>query len=88
MPAAASMDIAKSAAFVAPASPIANVAVGTPAGICTIESKESTPCKALDFTGIPNTGNGVIDAAIPGRCAAPPAPAMIHFNPRLFAVLA
>src|SRR5262245_6160717 len=31
------------AALVAPATPIANVATGIPAGICTIESSESRP---------------------------------------------
>ena len=48
---------------------------------CTIESKESTPLSVLDFTGTPRTGSVVIDAVIPGRWAAPPAPAIIHFNP-------
>ena len=40
---AASMATANSAAFVAPASPMANVATGMPAGICTIEWSESWP---------------------------------------------
>ena len=66
-PLAASMDTAKRAALVAPASPTAKVAVGTPAGICTIESNESTPLRVLDLTGTPRTGIGVIDAVIPGR---------------------
>ena len=34
------------------------------------------------------TGSDVIDAVIPGRWAAPPAPAMITFSPRLRALLA
>src|SRR6185312_12551949 len=34
---------AKRPAFFAPASPIANVATGTPPGICTIERSESSP---------------------------------------------
>jgi hypothetical protein len=33
-------------------------------------------------TGTPSTGSIVIAAAIPGRCAAPPAPAMIALRPR------
>ena len=37
---------------------------------------------AFDWTGTPSTGSGVIEAAMPGRCAAPPAPAMITFRPR------
>ena len=32
--------------------------------------------------GTPITGSGVIDAVMPGRCAAPPAPAMITRSPR------
>ena len=57
------------------------------AGIWTIESKESQPSRELaDFTGTPITGMVVIAATIPGRCAAPPAPAIITFNPRVSAV--
>jgi hypothetical protein len=33
------------------------------------------------LTGTPITGNGVMAATIPGRCAAPPAPAMIVCRP-------
>jgi hypothetical protein len=36
--------------------------------------RESTPDKALDSTGTPNTGSSVSDAAIPGKWAAPPRP--------------
>ena len=32
--------------------------------------------------GTPSTGSGVSDAVMPGRCAAPPAPAMITLSPR------
>ena len=35
------------------------------------------PFSALHSTGTPSTGSAVIDAVMPGRCAAPPAPAMI-----------
>ena len=39
---------AKSAAFFAPADPIASVPTGMPPGICAIERSESKPCKADD----------------------------------------
>ena len=52
-----------------------------PAGICTIESSESSPDSALLWTGTPSTGSGVLAAIMPGRCAAPPAPAMITLKP-------
>ncbi len=35
-----------------------------------------------DLIGTPMTGNVVKDATIPGKWAAPPAPAIITFNPR------
>ncbi len=38
--------------------------------------------------GTPSTGRAVIDAVIPGRWAAPPAPAMISRSPRPFAAAA
>src|SRR5690606_26649708 len=71
-----------SAALAAPASPIAKVATGMPRGICTIESRESSPRRYFDGTGTPSTGTVVFDAIMPGRCAAPPAPAMIARKPR------
>ena len=40
------------------------------------------PFSAWLSTGTPSTGSAVIDAAMPGRCAAPPAPAMITLRPR------
>jgi hypothetical protein len=46
-------------------------------GIWTMESKESLPLKIEVLTGTPMTGRGVIAATIPGKCAAPPAPAMM-----------
>ena len=67
-----------SPALAAPASPIANVATGMPFGICTIESSESSPRRYFDGTGTPSTGTVVFAASMPGRCAAPPAPAMMH----------
>jgi len=68
--------------------PIATVATGMPAGICTIESRESNPERARLCTGTPITGRGVSAATIPGRWAAPPAPAMITFRPRPWAPVA
>ena len=64
------------------APPTATVATGMPAGICTIESSESRPPRLASGTGTPITGSGVTDASMPGRCAAPPAPAMITRRPR------
>ena len=80
---AASRATANRPAFVAPASPMANVATGMPAGIWTIDSSESCPCRWRDGTGTPSTGTVVLAASIPGRWAAPPAPAMIARMPRL-----
>ena len=84
----ASIDAASNAALTAPALPIANVPTGIPAGICTIDNKLSIPSSAFDCTGTPSTGNRVIDAAMPGKWAAPPAPAMIQLRPRATALLA
>ena len=53
-----------------------------------MESRESSPFSAFDFTGTPTTGSVVIEATMPGRCAAPPAPAMMTSMPRDLAVLA
>ena len=69
-------------AFLAPASPIAKVATGMPPGIWTIDRSESRPFRCLEGTGTPSTGSGVFAASMPGRCAAPPAPAMMHCRPR------
>ena len=61
---------------------IADVATGTPLGICTMLCSESTPFKCLLATGTPKTGTVVFAASMPGRCAAPPAPAMMATKPR------
>ena len=47
-----------------------------------MEYRESTPPSALVCTGTPITGSTVCAATIPGRWAAPPAPAMITRIPR------
>src|SRR5579872_109184 len=78
----ARMAAARSAALTAPARPIASVPTGTPAGIWTMESSESRPLSACDSTGTPRTGRMVLAAAMPGRWAAPPAPAMMTCRPR------
>ena len=57
-------------------------------GICTIERSESRPLRLLLSTGTPMTGSVVWLATMPGRWAAPPAPAMIRRSPRRCAVLA
>ncbi len=82
------MATARRAAFWAPDLPMARVPTGTPPGICTIESSESIPFRAWLSTGTPRTGRIEWAATIPGRCAAPPAPAMITSRPRPSAVLA
>ena len=40
------------------------------------------PSRCFSGTGTPMTGSGVTAASIPGRCAAPPAPAMMTRSPR------
>src|SRR5688500_4278549 len=79
----ASTAIANNEAFAAPASPIASVATGMPFGICTVDKRESSPCRCLEGIGTPSTGSVVCAATTPARCAAPPAAAMITFNPFL-----
>ena len=49
--------------------------------------RASIPDRARVWIGTPITGTRVFDAIMPGRCAAPPAPAMITDSPRAAAVL-
>ena len=78
---------ASRAALTAPARPIASVPTGTPAGICTIESRLSMPLEAMASRPARRApASGVQAAHMPGRCAAPPAPAMMTFSPRSRAV--
>ena len=72
---------ARIAALAAPKAPIAKVPTGTPLGIWTIDKSESTPRSVLLSTGTPSTGKIVNAAIIPGKCAAPPAPAMMTSRP-------
>jgi hypothetical protein len=67
---------------------MASVPTGMPAGICTIERRLSWPDRALVSMGTPKTGRVVMEAVIPGRCAAPPAPAMMTRKPSPLAPLA
>mmetsp|Transcript_16295 Transcript_16295/g.35982 ORF Transcript_16295/g.35982 Transcript_16295/m.35982 type:complete len:253 (+) Transcript_16295:3-761(+) len=71
---------ARRPAFVA--FPIATVATGTPRGICTMLRSESWPLSVDVLIGTPTTGRGVMAATMPGRCAAPPAPAIMTWMPR------
>ena len=65
------------------------MATGTPFGICKIDNTESHPSiEFLDFTGTPITGRVVIEATIPGKCAAPPAPAIMTLIPLSLALFA
>src|SRR5690348_12177099 len=73
----AQIEAASKAALAAPGCPMAKVPTGTPFGICTMDSKESTPFSIVAGTGTPKTGRMVLEATMPGRCAAPPAAAMI-----------
>ena len=47
-----------------------------------MDSSESMPLSAFDCTGTPSTGTAVLAASMPGRWAAPPAPAMMARRPR------
>ncbi len=82
------MDAAARAALMAPGLPMANVETGMPPGIWTIDNKLSMPFRALLSMGTPKTGNVVIEATMPGKWAAPPAAAMMTWNPLDFADLA
>ena len=74
--------------MVAPGLPIATVATGIPAGICTVDRRESIPFSEVEGMGTPITGRIVCAAITPARCAAPPAPAMITLIPRSAAFFA
>src|SRR6266566_1028343 len=79
---------ARSAAFFAPAEPIASVPTGIPPGICAIERSESSPRSADDGIGTPRTGRRVSPATTPARCAALPAPVIMTCSPRSSALRA
>ena len=51
-----------------------------------MDSSESNPFNDLLSIGTPITGSGVRLATMPGKCAAPPAPAMMTRRPRAAAV--
>ena len=60
----------------------AMVATGTPRGICTMDKRLSRPSSWESATGTPMTGSVVTEASMPGKWAAPPAPAMSTRKPR------
>src|SRR5256885_1215786 len=82
------MAIARWAAFRAPASPIATVATGMPAGIWAMDNSASRPPSEPPDIGTPITGRTLQAATTPGRCAAPPAAAINTFRPRSSAEVA
>src|SRR5206468_2394860 len=63
----AQISAASNAAFAAPGWPMAKVPTGTPLGICTMESNESTPLRMVAGIGTPKTGRIVLAATMPGR---------------------
>ena len=54
---------------------------GIPPGICTVDSSASSPFNELVPIGTPITGNVVLAAITPARCAAAPAAAIRDFQP-------
>ena len=76
---------AKIPAFSAPST--ATQATGTPGGIWATESNASSPSMTPPESGTPITGSSVWEAAAPGSAADMPAPAMITFNPRIWAFM-
>ena len=82
------MRAASTAAFFAPL--IATHATGTPGGICTVDSRASSPSPTvfLALMGTPITGRSVCAATTPGSAADMPAAAMITRRPRMCALRA
>ena len=76
----ARIDTASSAAFFAPDAPIASVATGIPAGICTMESSESRPFSALLSTGTPSTGKRRVRGRHAGKMSGAAGSRNDHFN--------
>ncbi len=74
----ARMATASRAALTAPARPMATVATGTPAGICTMLSSESTPRSTADSTGTPITGNDGVRRHHPRQVRRPARPGDHH----------
>ena len=86
---AARIEAASSPAFVAPAAPIASVPTGMPPRHLHDRKQAVEAVQGLRLaTGTPSTGNRVMLATMPGRCAAPPAPAMMTLKPAPSAPLA
>src|SRR2546430_16706162 len=70
--ASARMPIARWPALRAPASPMATVATGIPAGIGAMDSRASSPPSTPADMGTPMTGSTLQAATTPGKWAAPP----------------
>ena len=68
------------------ATALVEMEIGIEAGIWTIDRRLSRPPSDAPCMGTPSTGNTVFDAVIPGKCAAPPAPAIITSIPRFSAL--
>ena len=79
--------LAASHAALAPPS-MATEATGMPEGICTVESRASSPPRSDPLIGTPMTGRAVFAAMTPARCAALPAKATITPKPLSAAVFA
>ena len=78
----ASICTARTAAFFAPAFPIATVATGMPGGIWTVLRRASIPPSPAEASsGTPIIGRAVLAARAPAKCAAIPAAAIITFMP-------
>ena len=71
----ATIAAASSAALTAPARP-SRASDRHSRGHLDDREQRVHPFRVFDSTGTPRTGRLVFDAAIPGRCAAPPAPAI------------
>ena len=74
---AASIATANSAALAAPALPMAKVATGMPLRHLHDRVERIDALQVPARTGTPSTGTVVLAASMPGRWAAPPAPAMM-----------
>ena len=81
------MATAKSAALTAPARPIAMVATGTPAGIWTMESSESSPLSARLWMGTPIDGQQRVSGDHAGQMRRAARAGDDHFKAASFGVV-
>ena len=75
---------AKIPALAAPALPIAMVATGMPAGICTVASKASRPLRLEESIGIPMTGKAGVSRDGAGQMRSGAGAADDYFQTALF----